>query len=260
MALAVFPVDPFDPGTIGATLLGMDEAGGAGSSHRRYRYLLRRDGGLHALNRELELKRIIDTNYVIVSHETRQVDHGTWELIIETEFIQNLPVYWVVETRASTQSVQTFRDVSGNLILSYYGQEDPRLHQVPAVMGGYEIIMRRYMSASSVGPLLPLAGCVPATDLVLTPCRGVQDITVPAHAALCTGVRFDLTHPVLSVGIIEISFSIPKQVVVNGYGAWDATVIWADANGMTPPDAMPHYYYIQPRAEFNVPPIMEVQP
>ncbi len=259
MALAAFTLSTFDPAGIDASLLTMEEGGGPGSTRRRYKYLLQRSGGLAEYNPSVELNRLPNTDYVIVSHETRHVDHGTWELVLETEVISGLPVHWVVETRANTQSVQTFRDVSGSLILSHYGQEDPRLHQVPAVLGGYEIIMRRYMSAHDVGSLLPLAGCVPATNLGLTPCRGVQGVTVPAHAALCTGVRFDLTHPALSVGIIEISFSIPKQVVVNGYGAWDAAVIWADANGVTPPDAEPYYYYIQPRAEFNVPPIVEKQ-
>ena len=259
MALAAFTLSTFDPAGINASLLTMEEGGGPGSTRRRYKYLLRRSGGLAEYNPSVELSQLSNTNYVIVSHETRHVDHGTWELVLETELISGLPVHWVVETRANTQSVQTFRDASGQLILSYYGQEAPRLHQVPAVLGGYEIIMRRYMDASSVASLLPLAGCVPATNLVLTPCYGVQNITVPAHAALCTGVRFDLTHPALSVGIIEISFSIPKQMVVNGIGAWDTTVIWADANGVTPPDAEPCYYYIQPRAEFNVSPIVEVQ-
>lgn len=259
MALALFPHVDFSPNSIGATQLTMEEAGSVGSTRRRYKYLLKRDNGLQDINQSIELKRIQGTSYVIISHETRQIDHGTWELILDTEYVTGLPFAWTVETRANTQSTQTFRDVSGSLILSYYEQEAPRLHQVPAVLGGYEVIMRRYVYNHQVADLLPLAGCVPSSNLVLSPCYGVQGVVIPPFAALCTSVRFDLTHPAREIGIIEISFSIPKQVVVNGYGAWDAVVIWADANGVTPPDAIPYYYAIQPRAEFNVPPIVEVQ-
>ena len=258
LVLAQFPHVDFSPGSIGATLLTMEETGSVGSTRRRYKYLLKRDHGLQDINQSIELKRIQGTSYVIVSHETRQIDHGTWELILDTEYVMGLPFAWTVETRSSTQFTQTFRDVNGQLILSYYNQEAPRLHQVPAVLGGYEVIMRRYVYNNQVVDLLPLAGCVPSSDLALSPCYGVQDITIPASAALCTSVRFDLTHPAREIGIIEISFSIPKQVVVNGYGAWDTVVIWADANGVTPQDAIPYYYAIQQRAEFNIPPIVEV--
>ena len=258
MALALFPHIDFSPGSIEATLLTMEEMGSVGSTRRRYKYLLKRNNGLQDINQSLELKRIQGTSYIIVSHETRQIDHGTWELILDTEYATGLPFLWTVETRSSTQSTQTFRDVYGQLILSYYGQEDPRLHQVPAVLGGYEVIMRRYMYNHQVADLLPLAGCVPSSSLRLSPCYGVQGVVIPPFAALCTSVRFDLTHPAREIGIIEISFSIPKQVVVNGFGAWDAVVIWADSNGVTPPDAEPYYYAIQPRAEFNIAPIVEV--
>jgi len=41
-----------------------------------------------------------------------------------------------------------------------------------------------------------------------------------------------------------------NEVFSAGVGPWDTMVIWADENGVTPPDAVPYAYPLQPAVDW----------
>lgn len=191
--------------------------------------------------------------YRTVAVQARAIDHGVYRVTATRRSERSLYYHWTGELRVSTQSVMTFRDAYGTLITSTYGNEPPRLHQVQRVRGMCDIVLRRLCSSAEVAALTTIVGCVNQSATDLSEAFGAEAGTIyPApRMMLCSGLRADPVKPGTGVYLVEVVFSMAgiNEFYSGGIGPWDTWVIWADANGVTPPDATPVGYHLQPAVD-----------
>ena len=209
------------------------------------------------------LKMLNDTasstsTYVPCEVTARATGPGMAQVTVTMRSKRALGYYWAGSMRASTSTLSTFRDANGNLILSHYGQEPPRLHEVQRVRGQVEIVLRRLVTPSEAASLADLVGTVNHALVDLSEAFGAAANTVTAGPRwlLVSGFRADPVRPdgSLLMGELSLLGAGTKEVFFAGMGPWDTMVIWADANGVTPPDAVPYAYQLQPAADlYNVP-------
>lgn len=197
-----------------------------------------------------------------VSVDVRCIDAGAYRVTLTLRSPRSLGYQWTGSMRASTTTTTTFRDAYGSLILSTYGQETPRLHEVQRLRGQVEIVLRRVASAADAAALMGMVGTVNASVVdiseafgPLTPAGTVQ---IPARFGLVTGVRADPLNTLSSALMVELCVTVAGvgESWLAPLGPWDAIVIWADANGVTPPDATPIGYQIQPATEWYAVPAL----
>ena len=187
--------------------------------------------------------------YRTVAVQARAIDHGVYRVTATRKSERSLYYHWTGELRASTQSAMTFRDAYGTLITSTYRNEDPRLHQVQRVCGMSDLVLRRLCTGEEVAVLTGIIGCVNMSAVDFSEAFGATAGTInPApRMMLCSGLRADPVKPGSGVYLVEVVFSTVglNEFYSGGIGPWDVWVIWADANGVTPPDAMPVGYHLQ---------------
>jgi len=193
------------------------------------------------------------SDYVCTSTTIRQADRNAYEIDVNYQHKHAAGFRWQLEFRSSLQSYTTMRDNTGSLILSYYGENTPRVHAVDATRASHEILLRRLCTVDQAVEISALVGRVNSDVVTLKNFVGSSaEYGYNPGTLLCASVRFDLTYVQLGVGYIEIYFLITQGgLFPPGMGSWDAVVIWADENGVTPPDAQPSWYAIPPRATYS---------
>ena len=190
----------------------------------------------------------------------RATGPGVAQVTVTMRSKRALGYYWTGSMRASTSTLSTFRDAHGNLILSHYGEQTPRLHEVQRVRGQVEIVLRRLVTPGEAASLADLVGTVNHAVVDLSEAFGAAASTVTAGPRwlLVSGFRADPVRPNSSLLMGELSLlgAGTNEVFPAGVGPWDTMVIWADENGVTPPDAVPYAYPLQPAVDWYTVPAL----
>jgi len=214
---------------------------------------------IHAGHARLAVLKMLNDTASTSTYEpcevtVRATGPGMAQVTVTMRSKRALGYYWAGSMRASTSTLSTFRDASGSLILSHYGEQPPRLHEVQRVRGQVEIVLRRLVTPSEAASLVGLVGTVNHAFVDLSEAFGAAANTVTAGPRwlLVSGFRADPVRPNSSLLMGELSLlgAGINEVFPAGVGPWDTMVIWADENGVTPPDAVPYAYPLQPAVDW----------